>query len=389
QRGSVEVAVAAPLDELGTMDDARRAWQLVASEINDAGGINGRTLRVHERDTPLTDPNDTAPIADGFVDLSEQGYRYIISLVSGAALEPVMRAATTYDVLALSITSEDSATALPSTDGLLLRGVLPTDRVIDKQATALQAAGLINILSIGPTRSGVPDARLSAMSAAYAGCTACSATELTYPAEADLYSYDWQSFGARAMTRPALAQPPQVVYLAIADAQVLLDVVRSLDVAGYTGLYYFAYAGYLPWVIPAFKPSLYQRFRSYDLALPPSPELDQFSALYSERYGDSFVPEPRLLAFTDYLALLALAMDQVGDTDPGLVAAKVKQIASPPGTAYGPLEYRAAQSALRAGQDINYQGLSGALDFDANGEVSDGFIQEYGVNTDGDVVALP
>jgi branched-chain amino acid transport system substrate-binding protein len=125
------------------------------------------------------------------------------------------------------------------------------------------------------------------------------------------------------------------------------------------------------------------------LALPPSSELDQFSALYTERYGDSFVPEPRLLAFTDYLALLALAMDQVGDTDPARVATKVKQIASPPGTSYGPLEYRAAQSALRAGQDINYQGLSGALDFDANGEVSDGFIQEYGVNADGDVVALP
>jgi hypothetical protein len=381
---AVEVAVAAPLTDGSVMSDARQAWQLVTDEINQSGGINGRMLRVHEHDTPLASADDVLPIADGFVDLTSQGYRYIMSLVSGAALAPMMQAATSHDVLALSVTSEDSATDLPSYDGLLLRGILPTDRVIQKQAESLQQAGLLHLGSVGPTVAGVPDARLAAMSAAYTNCSGCSIGEVTYPAEADLYHYDWEALGVQLV-----ASHPSVVFLAIADTQVLLDVVRSIDVAGYTGLYYFAYGGYVPSVVPAFLPRVSERFRAYDLALPPSPELEQFSALYAERYGDALVPEPRLVAFADYLALLGLAMTQVGDDDPALVAATVKQIAGPPGTAYGPLDFAAAARALRAGEEIDFQGLSGPLDFDDRGEVADGFIQEYGVDADGDLIPLP
>jgi hypothetical protein len=384
QPPAVEVAVAAPFGDSGVMSDARQAWQLVAEEINQAGGINGRVLQIHERDTPLANANDLLPIADGFVDLTSEGYRYIMSLVSGAALAPMMQAATSHDVLALSVTSEDSATDLPRYDGLLLRGILPTDRVVQKQAEALQRNGLLNLGSVGPTLAGVPDGRLSAMHAAYASCSGCSIGEVTYPAEADLYHYDWEGVGAQLM-----ATHPSVVFLAIADTQVLLDVVRSIDVAGYTGLYYFAYAGYVPAVVPAFLPRVSERFRAYDLALPPSPELEQFSALYAARYGDALVPEPRLVAFADYLALLGLAMTLVGDDDPARVAAAVKQIAGPPGTAYGPLDFAAAARAVRAGEEIDFQGLSGPLDFDERGEVADGFIQEYGVNAAGDLVPLP
>jgi hypothetical protein len=131
------------------------------------------------------------------------------------------------------------------------------------------------------------------------------------------------------------------------------------------------------------------RFRSYELALPPSERLDHFLASYEERYGDSFVPEPRLIAFADYLSLLALAMTRVGDRDPRAVASAMKELAGPPGERFGTLEYVAAAAAVRAGQDIDFVGLSGPLDFDARGEVSDGFIQEYGVTPDGDVTPLP
>lgn len=131
------------------------------------------------------------------------------------------------------------------------------------------------------------------------------------------------------------------------------------------------------------------RFRSYDLALPPNARLDHFLSSYEQRYGDAFVLEPRLIAFADYLALLALAMTAVGDQDPHRVAATMKALARPPGDEYGPLDYVQAAAAVRAGQDIDFQGLSGPLDFDLRGEVSDGYIQQYGVNSLGDIAPLP
>jgi ABC-type branched-subunit amino acid transport system substrate-binding protein len=133
----IEVAVAVPFSGSGLMLDARQAWALVVDDIERGGGIDGRALSVHERDTPLSAADDLAPIARGFVDLTGEGYRYIISLISGAAVEPMLRAATSHGVLAMSITSEEPAAQLADYPALLLRGILPTDRLIAKQAAAL------------------------------------------------------------------------------------------------------------------------------------------------------------------------------------------------------------------------------------------------------------
>jgi len=384
QAEPVQVGVAVPFAGTELMLDARQGWELVLDSINESGGVNGRPLKVVERDTPLSRADDLSPIADGFVDLTSEGYRYIISLVSGSALVPMMRAATERGVLAMSITSEETSGQVESYDGLLLRGILSTDRLIEKQARALQGAGLERMAIVGPTRGGVPDAREAAMSAAYAACSGCAVSELTYPGESDGYLYDWLTLGQRAR-----AAQPEVVFLTSSDSADLVDSVRAIHVAGYEGLYYFAYGGYLPSVIPAFAPELSQRFRSYDLALPPGAQSDQFLARYEATYGDSFVPEPRLVAFADYLALLALAMTRVGSEDPALVARTMKELASPPGDAYGPLDFAAASAAVRAGNDIDFQGLSGPLDFDARGEIADGFAREYGVAPNGSIVELP
>jgi branched-chain amino acid transport system substrate-binding protein len=383
--GSVTVAVAAPFASTSLMVDARQAWQLVVDQVNEDGGIEHERLAVHERDTPLADASDLAPVADGFVHLTDEGYKYIISLVGGGALQPMMDAAMPHGVLTMSIISEDSASDLPEYDGMLLRGILPTDRLLQKQARALQANGLDSLVVVGETSGGVVDPRHQGMLDAYASCAACRVASVTYPAEADLYRYDWESVGAQVM-----ASNPAVIFLASEQASSLLDTIFWIEKAGYTGLYYFAQGAFLG-SLPASMPgsTVPQRFRSYDLALPPSDRLDQFLGVYRERYGEDFVPEPRLIAFADYLALLALAMTRVGDEDPRSVSAAMKELAGPPGERYGTLDYAAAAAAVRAGQDIDFVGLSGPLDFDARGEVTDGFVQEFGVTAGGDVTPLP
>jgi branched-chain amino acid transport system substrate-binding protein len=383
--GTVAVGVVVPITGGGLMLEARQAWELVVEQINEGGGIDRKMLSVHERDLPLDDASDLSPVADGFVNLANEGYKYIISLVSGEALQPMMDAAMPHGVLAMSITSEDAVADLPEFDGMLLRAILPTDRLIQKQALALRAEGLASIAIVGETLAGAPDARQLAMQGAYADCEGCSAVSVTYPAEADLYRYDWESVGAAV-----IASAPDVVYLASADVSALLDTIFWTERAGYTGRYYFAHGGFMASVSAAMPGSkVPQRFRSYDLALPPSERLDRFLSTYEARYGDSFVPEPRLIAFADYLSLLALAMTRVGDGDPRAVSAAMKDLATPPGEVFGTLEFMQAAAAVRAGRDIDFVGLSGPLDLDARGEVADGYVREYGVTPSGDVVPLP
>jgi ABC-type branched-subunit amino acid transport system substrate-binding protein len=47
----------------------------------------------------------------------------------------------------------------------------------------------------------------------------------------------------------------------------------------------------------------------------------------------------------------------------------MRQVANPPGNFIKPGEFEAAFALLRQGKDINYEGASGALDFDENGDV--------------------
>ncbi len=381
---SIAVGVAMPFTSTGVMREARQAWQLVVEQVDADGGINGQPLVVVERDTPIADANDVGPIADGFIGLTLEGYKYIISLLSGPALAPMMAAAMPQGVLAMSITSEDSVADLPEYDGMLLRGILPTDRLIQKQAQALQTRGLAAVAIVGETVGGAVDPRHAAMFDAYRACSACRAASITYPAEADLYRYDWRAVGAEVM-----AGSPDVIYLTSANTSALLDTIYWVESSGYTGLYYFAHGAFLATLQGAMPASeVPSRFRSYDLALPPNDQLDRFLAAYEARYGDTFVPEPRLIAFADYLALLALAMTRVGDTDPRAVASTMKELAGPPGERFGTLEYAEAAAAVRAGRDIDFIGLSGPLDFDARGEVSDGFMQQYAVAPSGAVEAV-
>jgi hypothetical protein len=195
----MEIAIAVPDPHGGLMGQARQAWELALEQVNAAGGIRGRPLSVRERDLSL-DTQDPSLMADGFVSLTREGYKYIISLVSGAALRPMMDAAMPRGVLTMSVTSEDSASELPEFDGMLLRAILPTDRLIQKQALALQGEGLLSIAIVGETVAGQQTARQLAMYEAYASCEACTTeAALGHPLLG----------GARGLHGPLLLRPRQ------------------------------------------------------------------------------------------------------------------------------------------------------------------------------------
>lgn len=82
----------------------------------------------------------------------------------------------------------------------------------------------------------------------------------------------------------------------------------------------------------------------------------------------------------DATFLIALAIEQAGSADRAKISEALRAVAGPPGTVIRPGEWSAAKEAIAADEDINYEGASGPVDFDENGDVA-GVYQLFTVGT--------
>jgi ABC-type branched-subunit amino acid transport system substrate-binding protein len=105
---------------------------------------------------------------------------------------------------------------------------------------------------------------------------------------------------------------------------------------------------------------------------PTAPEgteaKEHFRNAYEEAYGE-LPPKPFIDTAYDAVYLLALAMEHAGSTDGEAIRDALMEVANPPGTKVGPGEWEKARKALANGEDVNYEGVAGSLDFDENGDV--------------------
>lgn len=77
--------------------------------------------------------------------------------------------------------------------------------------------------------------------------------------------------------------------------------------------------------------------------------------------------------------LMALAIEKAGSADRGKIGAALRAVANAPGEVIRPGEWKKAKALIAAGKDVNYEGASGNVDFDKNGDVGG----VYSVNTVG------
>jgi branched-chain amino acid transport system substrate-binding protein len=102
-----------------------------------------------------------------------------------------------------------------------------------------------------------------------------------------------------------------------------------------------------------------------------------FAAAYSAGGGDP--KSPYAAHGYDAAFLMALAIEKAGAADRGKIGAALRAVANAPGEVIRPGEWKKAKALIAAGKDVNYEGASGNVDFDKNGDV--GGI--YSVNTVG------
>ena len=72
----------------------------------------------------------------------------------------------------------------------------------------------------------------------------------------------------------------------------------------------------------------------------------------------------------DIAFLTALAVEKAGSADRSMISAALREVANAPGMVVRPGEWAKAKEAIAAGEDINYEGASGSIEFDAQGDVS-------------------
>lgn len=107
-------------------------------------------------------------------------------------------------------------------------------------------------------------------------------------------------------------------------------------------------------------------------ALTDTDAYQRFISAYEKQFGE-LPPKPYIDTAYDATMVLLLAIQKAGNTDGKAVHDALRQVANPPGTQVLPGEWARAKELLANGEDIDYVGASGSVNFDENGDVSGTF----------------
>jgi branched-chain amino acid transport system substrate-binding protein len=126
---------------------------------------------------------------------------------------------------------------------------------------------------------------------------------------------------------------------------------------------------------------------------PGSPDKGEASTAFDTLYTSSDPKDVDRQTFDtqnfDATILCYLAAVAAGSTDGKEMADKVREVSAPPGTPYTWEQLPEAIKALQNGDDIDYQGASGAIDMDDAGDATAGVYDIYefkGANADLEVI---
>ena len=116
---------------------------------------------------------------------------------------------------------------------------------------------------------------------------------------------------------------------------------------------------------------------------PMSADYNTSSGLFNAEYQAMFGRAPKLYGPNSYDAMFVLAMAfqkaQTTDTNSSAFKAALRAVSNPPGVAIRPGEWAKALANITAGNDVDYQGASGAINFDQYGEVGSDY-EAWSVN---------
>ena len=337
--------------------------QFAVDQVNAAGGAAGCQIEMVLRDTQV-DPKVGVDAAKALVDL--EGVKVLLGAVSSGVSMPILTSVTVPSgVMQMSCCSSSTAfTGLAEEGklgGLWFRTFATTAVQSAVGAKVAQDQGYESVAILYKNDDWGQDmARLIAADFASVGVevTASVAINDAQP------SY-------RAEVTEALGSQPQALYLALYPAEGTAAVREWISLGGTQNM---ILANSLK--SDEFRDNVGLQYLGStlgtDTASPRSESADAFVAAYKERF-DSEPNGPGLANSYDAAMIALLAMEAAGPDASGAdIAAAVARVTDPGGTAVSAdtAGFEAAKAVLADGGTVMYQGATGNVRFDANGDVS-------------------
>jgi ABC-type branched-subunit amino acid transport system substrate-binding protein len=359
---AITIGVVTSITGAGANPRNVQAINLAVEEINAAGGVNGSELKVEARDDTST-TDKAREVAQALIDL---GVPAIIGPVNSTRF--LAGAEKTVAAGRVQIGGAATSPAITSLDdnGFVFRTV-PSDvnqgRLVAARAKAkgFTKVAIMHVNSV--YGNGLADAFVSSFTEG--GGTVTDNHTYTTFVESPPTSYASELSAIYANT-------PEAIFLigeTKASAQIIKDYVNAPPTPGV--FWFFSDSQQNEFVTAAGASNFTFQHEGILSGTPQTTQYNSFKAAYKARYNED--PIGNVQNFYDATYLLALAMSAANSTNPTDIRDNLTKVSGPTGTLYGASAYSAAVADLKAGKDIDYDGASGNVDFDSNGDVVSGY----------------
>ncbi|MCC7283748.1 MAG: ABC transporter substrate-binding protein [Acetobacteraceae bacterium] len=326
----------------------RRAIEGVVGAVNDQGGVLGRRIQLYGEDSQ-TNPDAAVRAARKLIDVDK--VVAIMGTWASAVTTAVAPLAWESKTMLFTVSGADSITRLPH-NGYIIRTQPNSTLQITKLAEFLGERGAKKIFILAAQTPFAEPNRitLEAEMPKYGGSVAGQV----------IYDRDKTTF--RSEVDQALRTRPDFIFLNgyTPDVTILL---RELFRAGFTGgKVAAAYA-----VNAKLLESLPAEVTNGTLTWAPSPAVASPAFKRLQALLGTQDPDPYSCQTNDHAALAILAIAKAGAATAEAIRANVRRISQ--GTGEKVDDVLVGLKLLREGKDINYEGASGACDFDEIGDI--------------------
>ena len=337
----------------------RNAAALAADHVNRAGGIQGAPVVIISRDTAVS-PVQGVDAARALIDI-ENAVAIVGALASGVTI-PVAQSVTVPNKILQVTGASTSPGVTVLEDGDYLFRTTPSDA----------AQGIV--LGRLADEQGYNTAGIMYVNNAYGEGLADqfeeTFTELGGSITGKVPHEDSQPTFASELARATEGNPDVLVTISYpGQAEVYL---RESIEGGYGDTFLFVDATKSPEMMEVVGWDVLDGTLGTVQGSPETDALNIFNQSYADAFGVGEPAHPFTAETYDAVVLIALAAAKAGSTtDSTAIRDSLRDISNAPGQTVGPgvAGIQEALALIAQGQDINYQGAAGAVDFDENGDV--------------------
>ena len=378
--GDTSIGTVLPVSgDLSTLGPGmQKSIDLAFDLVNEAGGVNGGEIVAVHRDSGTSEQIGT-DAASGLVNVD--GVKVLLGAVSSGVTIAIAESVTIPGgVLHISPASSSNAITVLDDDDMVFRTRVNDAVKSQVLAELAVAAGYQRVATTyvnnayGASLNGAFIEEFEAMGGTVTAAVSHELGQASYLSE---------------IRDSAEGSPDVLLTIAYPDSgQILL---REAAEGEYFDDFMFVDVTRSQTMFDAIGGNYFERDFGVSPGAPESPAVESFRHLYSER-ADGDTSASLITEAFDAAVVLALAIERAGSDDPESVRDALRPVANPPGEVVGPGDIARALELVRDGEDINYIGASGDVDFDEFGNVVSSMrvwtVKENKIE-DTDIYALP